>query len=387
MDDFAEIRPYHDDEVVPVLGKLLVDPELLNVVANLRIPKLNRYLPWLVRPFITWYLRRELKGVSSVADFQLIIKRYMDAMIEDHTCSFNVSGLDVLGSDAAYLFISNHRDIALDPAFVNYALYHHERDTVRIAIGDNLLSKPFAADLMRLNKSFIVRRSARGPRQMLAAFRQLANYIRFSLLEERSSIWIAQREGRAKDGNDATEAAVIKMIGMAQQKPDESFSDYINKLNIVPVSISYEWDPLDAAKAQELVHVERDGAYLKAEHEDLKSIAVGVLGNKGDVHVSFGAPLKGEFADASAVAAVLDNAIIDQYRLHASNVLAYKRLYNDDRWRELQVPKITDADVVEFEKRFAKIPQEFRVKAMEIYANPVRNQLRSRDLRAVDEAV
>lgn len=387
MDDFAEIRPYHDNEVVPVLAKLLVDPELLNIVANLRIPTLNRYLPWLVRPVITWYLRRELKGISTVADFQHVIKRYMDTMIEDHTSSFTVSGLEVLGSNAAYLFISNHRDIALDPAFVNYALYHHERDTVRIAIGDNLLSKPFAADLMRLNKSFIVRRSARGPRQMLAAFRQLANYIRFSLLDERSSIWIAQREGRAKDGNDATEAAVIKMIGMAQKKPDESFSDYINKLNIVPVAISYEWDPLDAAKAQELVQLERDGAYLKSEHEDLKSIGIGVLGNKGDVHVSFGAPLKGEFTDAAMVAAKLDEAIIDQYHLHVSNVLAYTRLYNDESWRELQVPDITDADIVDFDQHFAKIPQEYRVKAMEIYANPVRNQLRSRDLRAIEEVV
>ena len=387
MDDFAEIRPYHDDEVVPVLAKLLGDAELLNVVANLRIPKLNRYLPWLVRPLVAWYLRRELNGIADVAGFQRVIKQYMDTMIEDHTCSFNVSGLDALAPNSAYLFISNHRDIALDPAFVNYALYHHERDTVRIAIGDNLLSKPFAADLMRLNKSFIVRRSAKGPRQMLAAFRQLAGYIRFSLLEERSSIWIAQREGRAKDGNDATEAAVIKMIGMAQQKPEESFSDYINKLNIVPVSISYEWDPLDAAKAQELVHVERDGAYLKAEHEDLKSIAIGVLGNKGDVHVSFGAPLKGEFADAARVAAVLDEAIIDQYRLHASNMLAYMRIYNDESWRELRVPQITDRDVADFEQRFAKIPEAFRLKAMEIYANPVCNQLRSRDLRAIEKAV
>ncbi|MEX1667137.1 1-acyl-sn-glycerol-3-phosphate acyltransferase [Zhongshania arctica] len=387
MDDFAEIRPYHDNEVVPVLAKLLRDPELLNIVANLRIPTLNRYLPWLVRPVITWYLRRELKDVTTVADFQHVIKRYMDTMIEDHTSSFTVSGLEVLGSSAAYLFISNHRDIALDPAFVNYALYHHERDTVRIAIGDNLLSKPFAADLMRLNKSFIVQRSARGPRQMLAAFRQLANYIRFSLLEERSSIWIAQREGRAKDGNDATEAAVIKMIGMAQKKPDESFSDYINQLNIVPVAISYEWDPLDAAKAQELVQVERDGAYLKAEHEDLKNIGIGVLGNKGDVHVSFGAPLKGEFADAAMVAAQLDEAIIDQYRLHASNVLAYTRLYNDESWRELRVPDISDADIADFDRHFENIPQEYRVKAMEIYANPVRNQLRSRDLRAIEEIV
>jgi 1-acyl-sn-glycerol-3-phosphate acyltransferase len=387
MDDFAEIRPYHDNEVVPVLAKLLLDPELLNIVANLRIPTLNRYLPWLVRPVITWYLRRELKDVRTVADFQHVIKRYMDTMIEDHTSSFTVSGLEVLGSSAAYLFISNHRDIALDPAFVNYALYHHERDTVRIAIGDNLLSKPFAADLMRLNKSFIVQRSARGPRQMLAAFRQLANYIRFSLLEERSSIWIAQREGRAKDGNDATEAAVIKMIGMAQKKPDESFSDYINQLNIVPVAISYEWDPLDAAKAKELVQVERDGAYLKAEHEDLKNIGIGVLGSKGDVHVSFGAPLKGEFTDAAMVAAQLDEAIIDQYHLHASNVLAYTRLYNDESWRELRVPDISDADIVDFDQHFAKIPQEYRVKAMEIYANPVRNQLRSRDLRAIGEVI
>jgi hypothetical protein len=387
MDDFAEIRPYRDNEVVPVLAKLLVDPELLNIVANLRIPTLNRYLPWLVRPIITWYLRRELKNISTVADFQHVIKRYMDTMIEDNTSSFTVSGLEALDSSAAYLFISNHRDIALDPAFVNYALYHHERDTVRIAIGDNLLSKPFAADLMRLNKSFIVQRSARGPRQMLAAFRQLANYIRFSLLEERSSIWIAQRAGRAKDGNDVTEAAVIKMIGMAQKKSEESFSDYINKLNIVPVAISYEWDPLDAAKAQELVQFEREGAYLKAEHEDLKNIGIGVLGNKGDVHVSFGAPLKGEFKDAVIVAAQLDQAIIDQYQLHASNVLAYARLYNDENWRELQVPDISDADIVDFDQHFAKIPQEYRVKAMEIYANPVRNQLRNKGLRAIGEVV
>ena len=388
MDTFAEIRPYHDDEVAPVLAKLLVDPEMLSIIASLRLPRLSKALPWLVRPLVRWYLGREMKGIANVADFQWIVKGYMDAMIEGHTASFQVSGLEHLDSEQAYLYISNHRDIALDPAFVNYALYHHERDTVRIAIGDNLLSKPFAADLMRLNKSFIVRRSARGPRQMLAAFRQLASYIRFSLLEERSSIWIAQREGRAKDGNDATEAAVIKMIGMAQNKPDESFSEYINKLNIVPVSISYEWDPLDAAKAQELVHIARDGAYQKAEHEDLKSIAVGVMGNKGHVHVAFGAPLKGDFSDAAAVAATLDEIIIDQYRLHPSNIIAYQRIYQNDSWMSLpKVPKLSDADHKAFDKRFNEMPAEYRGKAMEIYANPVKNQLRSADLRIVEEAV
>jgi|TARA_R110000772_G_scaffold60576_2_gene136800 hypothetical protein len=388
MDTFAEIRPYHDDEVAPVLAKLLVDPEMLNIIASLRMPRLSKALPWLVRPLLRWYLGREMKGIANVADFQWVVKGYMDAMIEGSTTSFQVSGLDNLNSDQAYLYISNHRDIALDPAFVNYALYHHDRDTVRIAIGDNLLSKPFAADLMRLNKSFIVRRSARGPRQMLAAFRQLASYIRFSLLEERSSIWIAQREGRAKDGNDATEAAVIKMIGMAQNKPDECFSDYVNKLNIVPVSISYEWDPLDAAKAQELVHIARDGAYQKAEHEDLKSIASGIVGDKGNVHVAFGAPLKGEFSDAAEVAAALDEIIIDQYRLHPSNIIAYQRIYNDDKWMSLaRVPKLTQADHVAFDRRFSQMSAEYREKAMEIYANPVKNQLRSADLRIVDKAV
>ncbi|MFT5889051.1 MAG: hypothetical protein ACI9BO_001876 [Zhongshania sp.] len=379
MDDFAEIRPYHDNEVESVLAKLLHDPELLNIVANLRFPKLNKALPWLLRPLVSWYLGRQLKDVGSVADFQWIIKGYMDTMIEGSTSRFTVSGLEDLNPKQAYLFISNHRDIALDPAFVNYALYHHERDTVRIAIGDNLLSKPFAADLMRLNKSFIVRRSARGPRQMLAAFRQLAAYIRFSLLDEKSAIWIAQREGRAKDGNDATEAAVIKMICMAQNKAEESISEYVAKLNIVPVSISYEWDPLDGAKAKELVQIERDGAYLKEEHEDLKSIAAGVIGNKGKVHVSFGSPINGDFKDAAAVAANLDKAIITQYHLHASNILAYQEIYRDERWQQLAAVEITAAHRQQFKQHFAKIAPEHRQKAMEIYANPVRNQLRYLD--------
>jgi hypothetical protein len=379
MDDFAEIRPYHDNEVESVLAKLLHDPELLNIVANLRFPKLNKVLPWLLRPLVSGYLGRQLKGVGSVADFQWIIKGYMDTMIEGSTSRFTVSGLEDLNPKQAYLFISNHRDIALDPAFVNYALYHHERDTVRIAIGDNLLSKPFAADLMRLNKSFIVRRSARGPRQMLAAFRQLAAYIRFSLLDEKSAIWIAQREGRAKDGNDATEVAVIKMICMAQNKAEESISEYVAKLNIVPVSISYEWDPLDGAKAKELVQIERDGAYLKEEHEDLKSIAAGVIGNKGKVHVSFGSPINGDFKDAAAVAANLDKVIITQYHLHASNILAYQEIHRDERWQQLAAVEITTADRQQFKQHFAKIAPEHRQKAMEIYANPVRNQLRYLD--------
>src|SRR5699024_10445637 len=143
-------------------------------------------------PLARWQLGRQLAGVEDVHGFQLVIKKYMDAMIESTTSRFEVSGLAELSADQPWLFMSNHRDIALDPAFINYALYHNGHSTVRIAIGDNLLSKPYAADLMRLNKSFIVRRSARGPRQMLAAYRQLSDYIRHSIVTERCPIWLAQ---------------------------------------------------------------------------------------------------------------------------------------------------------------------------------------------------
>lgn len=378
MDQFADIRPYTDAEVAEVLARLLNDPELLGSVARLRLPAAYRFCPKLIRPLLRWRLRREFAGVSSVREFQEVVKRYMDQMIERSTREFTVSGCEALDPQQAYLFISNHRDIALDPAFVNYALYHNGGDTVRIAIGDNLLSKPWAADLMRLNKSFIVRRSAKGPRQMLKAYKQLSSYIRHSLLSDRASVWIAQREGRAKDGNDATEAALIKMIGMAQDKPTESFADYINALNIIPVSISYEWDPLDMAKAMELCAIERDGSYQKAEHEDLASIGSGITGDKGTVHVSFGEPLRGEFADANEVAAALDKAVIANYQLHPSNLLAYARLYDNPAWGELaEAQALNDQHRQDFELHFANIPVQYRNKALEIYARPVLNKLAS----------
>ena len=379
MDEFADIRPYHDDEVREVLDRLLLDPELIGAVASLRMPRLNRWFPGLLRPLVSRILRRQLTGVASVAAFQSVVKVYMDQMIEGSTREFVVSGMEGLSPGKAYLFISNHRDIALDPAFVNYALYHNGLDTVRIAIGDNLLSKPFAADLMRINKSFIVPRSAKGPRQMLAAFRKLSNYIRHSIREERASIWIAQREGRAKDGNDTTEVALIKMLGMSQDKSSESFAEFVAAMNVVPVSISYEWDPLDAAKARELVQIERDGSYQKAEHEDLKSIGTGIVGNKGRVHVHFGQPMQGDYADAAALAAALDREIIGNYVLHSSNVLAYLHLHDDTRWRELDVPEISEQQAAEFDAHFAKMPPDYRRRAMEIYAQPLVNQLQLRE--------
>lgn len=377
MENYADIRPYNDDEVAPVLARLLDNDELLNTMAQLRVSRIHRWFPWLVRPLVRSVLKRQLRGVVTIRQFQQIVKSYMDDMIETTTSSFTVSGLDNLDLGKPWLLISNHRDIALDPAFVNYALYHNGGDTVRIAIGDNLLSKPFAADLMRLNKSFIVKRSAKGPRQMLAAYKNLSAYIRHSLSEERATIWLAQREGRAKDGIDATEPAIIKMLCMSQRKGEEDFGRFIQSLGIVPVAISYEWDPCDTAKARELSLRESQGAYLKAEFEDLKSIGMGIRGQKGKVHVHFGEPLTADFATPIEVAEAIDAQVIGDYRLQPSNIWAYEQQCGDDAWRRLpdevltELGDLSEASRVAFEQRMASIPAEFRSKAVAIYANSV----------------
>ena len=380
-DLFADIRPYNDAEVSPVLERLLLDPELLENLAKLRLPKLTARFPGLIRPLVRWILRRELRGIDSVNTLQALVKKYMDRMIESSTDQFTISGLAELDPERPFLFMSNHRDIALDPAFVNYALYHNEHDTVRIAIGDNLLSKPFAADLMRLNKSFIVKRSTKGPRQMLAAYKHLSAYIRHSIERDGSSIWIAQREGRAKDGIDITEPAVIKMLTMAQNKAEESFADFVNRLHIVPIAISYEYDPCDGAKARELYEKATLGSYRKAEHEDLKSIALGITGTKGDVHVSFGKPLCGEFANPDAVAAEVDRQVIAEYVLHPTNFFAYQRLYGSYPALPCGADHVAfrEADhraiLQKFAQRIEALPEAHRPYALAIYANPVLSKL------------
>ncbi len=228
-DPFAEIRPYRDEEVAEVLARLLADREFLATMAEFRLGWLARLVPGLARSLVRRRLAGEVRGVADISAMQVIIKRYMDRMIEDTTGGFSVSGLEQLDARQPYLYMSNHRDIAMDPAFTNYALHRAGRDTVRIAIGDNLLTKPWVSDLMRLNKSFIVKRSVSGPRELLASSKNLANYIQHSILQEHAPVWIAQREGRAKDGVDRTEPAVIKMLGMSRDKASQSFGEHISQ--------------------------------------------------------------------------------------------------------------------------------------------------------------
>jgi 1-acyl-sn-glycerol-3-phosphate acyltransferase len=371
-DRFAAIRPYNDAEVRPVLQRLLGNDELIAAVTRLRFPRLARVLGLLLRPVVRAYLRRQIAAIDSVASFQQLVEKYMSAMIVSSTSDFTVSGLEHLDPARACLFISNHRDIALDPAFVNYALYASGRDTVRIAIGDNLLTKDYVSDLMRLNKSFIVKRSARGPRQMLAVYQELSAYIRHSLLEEHSPVWIAQREGRAKDGWDRTEPAIVKMLCIS--KPRElPLLEHVRALNIVPVAISYEWDPCDASKARELCLRAADGSYAKGEHEDVSSIARSITAPKGAVHVSFGEPLAGDFTDADAIAREIDRQVLSLYLIHPSNVAAYRLRTGSMPPGYEPAEQFTTAEA-RLLARLQQLPPEHHPYLLDMYANPLLNR-------------
>lgn len=378
--DFDDIRPYHDDEVRPTLDRILADPELTDAVTRLKFPRLNRWAGAVLRPLVRRELVKQLAGVNSVRGFQQVVERYMARMIANTTTALTISGLDQLDPQKAYLFISNHRDITMDPAFVNWSLYHSDSNTLRIAIGDNLLTKPYVSDLMRLNKSFIVNRSAKAPREKLKAAKHLSAYIYHSIVNETSNIWIAQREGRAKDGRDKTNSAVIGMLTINRPKTQE-FSDYIKQLQIVPVSISYEFDPCDAAKARELYHQRTSGTYQKEQHEDVKSIAMGIAGQKGHVHVAFGQVLDGHYADTDEVVAEIDRQVLGNYVLHSSNCFAYQMVYGkvpDVRYSDKNIPfapeKLAEQRQ-QFETRLQAIPAEYRDLVLAMYANPVLSKL------------
>lgn len=365
QDPYKEIRPHRDDEVADVLIRILHNNEFLTAVTNYQFPKMAPRFGWLLKPFVRIALAAKVGEVDSVYDFQMLVASYMKKMIARSTTKLTCSGIDELDPEEAYLFISNHRDIAMDPAFVNWVRHQYGMDTVRIAIGDNLLQKPYVSDIMRLNKSFIVNRSATG-REMMKALTQLSDYIDHSI-QTGHSIWLAQREGRAKDGNDQTDPALLKMLYMAHRKA-RSFSEQAKRLNIVPVSISYEYDPCDYLKANELYAKASEGKYEKAQYEDIASIVEGITGDKGHVHIAFGEPIEGDFETPEALAEEIDRQIISNYYLHPSNLLA--------AGEEEGVAAEQQAGL---DQRFARVVSGAEDILRQMYANPVFNQKRQEE--------
>ena len=358
-DKYADIRPYNDNEVNASLARLMSDDAFIDVIAKYNLPRFLSAVPFIARPLVRSQLRKKWGKVTSVEDVQNEVATYLDKLIKRTTSKVTFSGLDKLDPNQAYLFVSNHRDIVLDPALVNWGLYQHKMKTVRIAIGDNLLQIPYITELMRLNKSFIVKRSAKAPKEMLKALTQLSSYIYDSLMGGHS-IWIAQKEGRAKDGFDQTDPALIKMLQLNGRKQKKEFGEYIKELKVVPVSISYQYEPCAIAKAKELYHKQQHGEYVKSVGEDILSIVEGFSTAKGHVHLAFGQPIESQCDSAEELANTIDQQIIDSFYLHPGNYIA----------GGCKESVINSPDTATFEQRIAQVPEELKPLVLAMYAKP-----------------
>lgn len=373
--DFDDIRPYQDDEVDGVLSELVEDPEFLGAIATLRLPKMFRLSKTLTRSLVRYKLKQKLNQYHSVSQLQHSVEKYMSHCLNDTAASVSCDGIEKLDPAKNYLFLCNHRDIVLDAAVCNVFLHRAGYDTFRIAIGDNLLKKPYSSDLMRLNKSFIVKRGIENLREKLKELIKLSAYIRFSINKDKQSVWIAHREGRSKDGLDKTDTALLKMLNLSGGKA-LSFAEKSQQLHIVPTAISYEWDPCDLNKAEELAALAKHGSYEKSELEDINSIATSIQGWKGDIHVSFGDELTQSFESAEEMAEEVDRQVWGMYRLHPSNLAAYRRL-EGSLPRDLLVDeqRLIEADA-ELQRRLDQLGDDEQVVLLNTYANSVRSLLR-----------
>lgn len=382
MENFDDIRPYNDSEVKDVLERLLTNDEFLTSIARFRRPGLNKALPNISKKLVKQRLKKKLTGIESVYDLQKAIEGYVQKILTDTSTGLTELGLSEIPQSTPHLFISNHRDIVMDPAMIGYLLRNSVHGTVQIAIGDNLLKKEYISDLMRLNKSFIVKRSVQG-REKLLASKQLAQYISHSI-ETGSNVWIAQREGRAKDGIDKTDPALLKMLHLANRDAEKkkSLKESIDSLHIIPVSISYEYDPCAEMKAKELYEIDKNGHFEKDENSDIQSISSGLNGEKGNIHLNFGKEIIAIDDDPINIANQIDEQIIMNYQLHPSNYLAYERLQFADPSIGPELSELVgnldeiEQKRIEFNERLQLISEELKPYFLQNYANSVINKFR-----------
>ena len=373
--NFEEIRPYKDEEVNHVLLKLVENPSFKKL-ATLFYPEM---------PLDE--IKKIFSGIHSLHDFQAKITYHvLKKILGNSSTGITHNGFENLNKNHAYLFISNHHDIVLDPSVLNLVLFEQGFDTTKIAIGDNLITDEWIRTVARLNKSFVVHRNTTIKHGYYISQR-LSNFIKWSLMEENESIWIAQREGRSKDGNDVTQVSLLKML--AYGGGEEASFEYLKSLNFVPVSIAYEFDPCDVLKVKELIEKEKNKDYKKSPHEDIISMSTGLRGHKGNIHLSIGKVIKNEFDQIIqhespkeqflALAALIDEQIQTNIELWASNYIAYDLLLNQRDHSDHYTP--------ENEKKFKQYiddrlfdndleNQDARIKLLSIYANPVKNKLR-----------
>ena len=394
MNDFDEIRPYEPEEMKQAFEDLLGDRQFQVV--------LKGFAPWLPKSVRNGLLRLAFTGVKTPLDFQKrFMKPVVNYIIRKHTdgCSFDDAALvsavpsDSISDDQRFTFVSNHRDIVLDSAFLDVKLVNAGYPTtVEIGIGDNLLIYPWIKRLVRMNKAFTVRRGL-SLRETLAASQLMSRYIHYAVTQKKENIWIAQREGRAKDSDDRTQDAVLKMLAMGSPFAAgdlQSPADQLRDLNIVPLTISYEYDPCDYLKAQEFQQKRDNPTFKKSRQDDLDNMKTGILGYKGRVVYRTAAPINtwmDELSDLpktewfKAVAERMDKEIHRGYELFPCNYIALDELNgNSDH-----ASNYSESDKKHFEQylsgQLAKIqlPDKdepyLRERILTMYANPVRNKL------------
>jgi len=379
LEEFDEIRPYEPEEMKQAFDDLLNDRQFQVV--------LRGFVPWLPKSVCNGLLRLAFKGVKTPLDFQkrfmkpivkYIIRKHTDGCTFDDSLLKEKSGLNSQLNER-YTFVSNHRDIVLDSAFLDVKLFETGYPTtVEIGIGDNLLIYPWIKRLVKMNKAFTVRRGL-SLRETLAASQLMSRYIHFAVTEKRENIWISQREGRAKDSDDRTQDSVLKMLAMGGS---------LKELNIVPLTISYEYDPCDYLKAQEFQHKRDNATYKKSRQDDLDNMKTGILGYKGRVVYRLAAPVNtwiDELADLpkteyyKALGERMDREIHRGYELFPCNYIALDELHGN----QANSSHYTEADKQRFEDyltgQLAKIqlPNKdeafLRERILTMYANPVVN--------------
>lgn len=371
LNEFTDISPYTDAEAVEALGKLADHPAVVEVSKAIFPDKEPEFL------------RKILKSVKSIDEFQvLVMNKAVEWVLSTTAHNFSYDGIGNLKKiNGKFLAMSNHRDIILDPAITQVVLYRNAIPMTEIAVGSNLLTNKYIEYLIRSNRMIKVIRGINA-RQLYLSSQVLSKYIRECITSGRSSIWIAQREGRAKDGIDTTEQGLLKMLDMSGTA---DFTTNFEELNIVPLSISYEYEPCDILKARERL-ISRTQKYVKGSREDLISIMTGIAQQKGNIHLNIGSPLTHDEIEAAsccnkndryqAIRHAVDVRIIEGYKLWKTNYIGYDMVNHTFKYRD----KYTPEDVAQFtdyvEHQLDKVEKslcraDLRDIFLRIYANPV----------------
>lgn len=370
LSEFESISPYTDEEAAEALNKLAEFP-LLSQISQQFFPE-----------EAPDYLQNLLRSINTIDDFQVLVMQKFVRWVLEHTArNFSYDGVDNIDTQKKFLALSNHRDIMLDPAITQLILYTHGIPMTEIAVGDNLITNKTIEYLIRSNRMIKVVRGI-SARELYLSSQMLSKYIRLNITNNRSSIWLAQRQGRTKNGYDITEQGLLKMLDMSGTA---DFQTNFEELNIKPMSISYEYEPCDILKAREVV-ISRKHKYVKAEGEDFNSIVTGIMQQKGNIHLNIGKPLTSEeIAEAAKcdkndryqlIRHAVDLRVIDGYRLWKNNYVAYDLLNHSYKYSHMYEPADIEQFVAYMQKQLVTVEPEInredlRRIFLDIYANPV----------------